>query len=516
MAVDRVHFVDQTEGPAVLEIHGPTASPQPLPSGAPASETKQERPNFLLLYIDDLKPMTRDYGHAHMHTPNFDRLARGGLRFENAYCQVPTCGASRASLMTSLYPTIERFPNFKCWAEKDAPDQPTLPQRFRDAGYITISNGKVFHHQRDTENRSWSAPAWRPHIDGRTPYNDDTDRFLQTSEHTKKTDAGKTIKKPVMFEKSRVDPMMTNDGLITRKTLDDLERFADADRPFFIACGFAKPHMPFYSPAATWKPYPLKSIGIAEHRRRPHGMPLAARAVHEQFAYVPMKHDLSRAIKYNTDLYHRHMRQGYYASVTHADDLVGRLLDKLTELDIADNTYVIVLGDHGWLLGEHNEWAKNTLLHEALRTAMWIRGPGIAKSESADTFIEFVDIHPTLCELANIPLDSSTIDGKSFAEVLESPQARHREHAYTRFDQGDSVSSKDFQYGLWTLDDGTQQAWLTDRRVDPLATKNVSGEASYIEIENKLRDVVLRRIDQANRNVAWNESSRQTAVHPDP
>ncbi|MEM7312887.1 MAG: family 43 glycosylhydrolase, partial [Planctomycetota bacterium] len=264
MAVDRVRFVAQPEGPALLEIHGPTASPQPLPSGAP--ESSKKRPNFVMLYIDDLKPMTRDYGHEHMHTPNFDRMANQGMRFENAYCQVPTCGASRASLMTSLYPTVERFPDFKCWAEKDAPNAPTLPQRFREAGYITISNGKVFHHRDDTEDRSWSAPAWRPSFDGKTPYNNDTYTFLETSEHTKKNGTGKKIKKPVMFEKGRVDLMETHDGLITAKTLNDLERFAAGDRPFFIACGLAKPHMPFYSPAATWKPYPLKTIGIAPHR----------------------------------------------------------------------------------------------------------------------------------------------------------------------------------------------------------------------------------------------------------
>ncbi|MEM7391877.1 MAG: sulfatase-like hydrolase/transferase, partial [Verrucomicrobiota bacterium] len=122
-----------------------------------------------------------------------------------------------------------------------------------------------------------------------------------------------------------------------------------------------------FQAAPTWKPYPLKSIQRAEHRSRPIGMPLAAREIHEQFADVPMTHDLSRVIRYNTDLYHRYMRQGYYASVTHADDLLGRILDKVTSLGLDENTYVVVLGDHGWLLGEHNEWAKNTLLHEALR-----------------------------------------------------------------------------------------------------------------------------------------------------
>ncbi|MEM9479320.1 MAG: family 43 glycosylhydrolase [Verrucomicrobiota bacterium] len=497
MAVDRVQFVAQKDGPDILEIHGPTGSPQPIPSGAPTPAPAKERPNVLLFFIDDLKPMTRDYGHPHMHTPNFDRLASQGVRFENAYCQVPTCGASRASLMTSLYPTTTRFPDFKCWAEKDAANQPTLPQRFREAGYVTISNGKVFHHQDDTEDRSWSAPAWRPEINGRTTYNDETAKFIETSKHTKKTGGGNVIKKPVMFEKGRVDPMETNDGLIAAKTMADLERLAESDKPFFIACGFAKPHMPFYSPAPTWKPYPLKGITTAEHRVRPEGMPTASRQIHEQFAYVPMMHDLSREIKYNTDLYHRYMRQGYYASVTHADDLLGRILDKMESLGLDKNTYVVVLGDHGWLLGEHNEWAKNTLLHEALRTAMWMTGPSVSKNAAANTFVEFVDIHPTLCELAGIEVDPTTIHGKSFVNVLRDPDSNHRDHAYTRFQLGDTLSSKDFQYALWTLEDGSEQALLIDRNKDPLGKKNVSGDSAYADVETKLRELTRGKIRKA-------------------
>lgn len=458
----------------------------------------EARPNVLLLFIDDLKPMTRDYGHGQMETPNFDRLARSGLRFENAYCQVPTCGASRASLMTSLYPTIGRFPDFLTRAEVDALEQPTLPQRFKEAGYVTVSNGKVFHHQEDTDARSWSEPAWRPETGGTTFYNDETAAFLETSTAFRKVRGMKNPRKKVpMFEKGKVDPMETHDGLIAAKTMEDLERLSAGDRPFFVACGFAKPHMPFFSPEKTWEPYELDSIATASHRTRPIPTPLSLREVKEQFSYLPGTHDLTEELEYNSEAYHRHMRQGYYASVTHADDLTGRILDKLETLGLDENTYVVVLGDHGWLLGEHNEWAKNQLLHEALRTAMWMKGPGVAKGAAVDTFVEFVDILPTLCELAGIPLDEETIHGRSFAPVLTDPAAAHRDHAYTRFESGDAISAKDHFYVSWNSKEIGKESLLIDRVNDPEGAHNVSADAAFATAVTELEAKVQAKIREA-------------------
>jgi len=444
------------------------------------------RPNFLLVYIDDLKPMTRDYGQAHMNTPNFDRLAAAGMRFEQAYCQVPTCGASRASLMTSRYPTRERFPDFKCWAEKDAPDRPTLPQRLREAGYVTLSNGKVFHHPTDTAERSWSEPPWRPETTGRTYHNEETKAFVQTSTATRRNPNGKRVKKVPMFEKSRIDPLESHDGRIAKRTMDDLERLAKGERPFFVACGFAKPHMPFYAPASAWEPYRLPAIGIAEWRLRPEPAPLALRQVREQFSYLAMNHDLSRELPYNRNLYHRHMRQGYYACVTHADDLLGRLLDKLAAIGVEENTYVVVLGDHGWLLGEHNEWAKNQLLPEALRTALWIKGPGVKKSAAARTLVEFVDLHPTLCELAGVPLDAASVDGRSFVPVLRDPASPHRDHAYTRFGPGDAITTARHFYARWETPGHGRETLLLDLENDPLGKRNLGPDPAHAALAAEL------------------------------
>ena len=455
-----------------------------------------DRPNVLLLFIDDLKPMTRDYGHKHMHTPNFDRLAEEGLRFENAYCQVPTCGASRASLMTSLYPTFRRFPDFLTWAERDAPAQKTLPQRFKEAGYVTISNGKIFHHKTDTEKRSWSEPAWRPETSGRTFYNEETEAFVEERGVIQAAKDHRAERKKIpMLEKSRVAPLESHDGLIAQKTMADLERLAGGDKPFFLACGFAKPHMPFYSPVPTWEPYPLDSIALAPHRERPDPAPKSLRQVREQFAYMAWDHDLTRELPYNSDDYHRHMRQGYYANVSHADDLTGRILDKLTELGLDENTIVVVLGDHGFLLGEHNEWAKNQLLHEALRTALWMRGPGVNKGGAVDSFVEFVDIHPTLCELAGIDYDAGSINGRSFVPVLADPQAAHRDHAYTRFEHGDAPTSKDHFYVRWRSKANGEETLLIDRAHDPEGVRNVAADPAAEALGKKVDAKIEQALD---------------------
>ncbi|QDT14869.1 sulfatase [Alienimonas californiensis] len=461
----------------------------PLSAAEPVAETPAPsagRPNVLLFYIDDLRPQTADYGHERMVTPNFTRLAESGVRFENAYCQVPTCGASRASLMTGLYPTRERFPDFLTWAERDAPNAKTLPQRFKEAGYTTISNGKIFHHPKDTADRSWSETPWKPAIGGRHFYNDATAAWMKTNEETRKLPGGKTVKKVPMWEAGEVDPLETSDGLIAAKTMADLDRLAAGGEPFFLACGLAKPHMPFFSPEETYALYPRPKIELAEYRDWPQPKPAGLNGVKEQFAYVPMTLDMKFEVKYNSDDYHRRMQQGYSASVSHADDLLGRVTDKLEQTGLAENTVVVVLGDHGWLLGEHNQWAKNTLLHDALRTALWMSGPGVARGAAVPSYVEFVDLHPTLCELAGVPVPEGEIHGRSFAAVLQDPSAAHRDHAYTRFKAGDSIASADYHYVRYRQPNGERSALLIDRKADPLGKKNHAGDPAYAAVEADL------------------------------
>ncbi len=456
------------------------------------------RPNVLLIYVDDLRPQTADYGHEGMVTPNFTRFAKSGVRFDNAYCQVPTCGASRASLFTGLYPRRGRFGNYLARADQDAPGAPTLPQRFREAGYRTVSNGKVFHHKDDAADRSWTEPPWRPNIGGLEYQNAATAAWMKANAAGRVTGGRRSRPKVPMWEAGEVDPLQTHDGLIAAKTMADLDRLAAGDAPFFLACGFAKPHMPFYSPAATYDLYPPDAIELAEYRGWPQPKPTGLGTIREQNAYIPLTLDLARELKYNSEEYRRTMRRGYYASVSHADDLLGRVLDKLEATGAAQNTVVVVLGDHGWLLGEHDQWAKNTLLHDALRTALWVRGPGLAEGAAAPAFVEFVDIHPTLCELAGVPIPAGAVHGNSFAAVLKNPAAPHRDHAYTRFGPGDSIASADYHYVRWTGE--RDSVLLIDRENDPLGRVNHAGDPDYATIEADLAAKLDAKIARATED----------------
>ena len=169
--------------------------------------------------------------------------------------------------------------------------------------------------------------------------------------------------------------------------------------------------------------------------------------------------------------------------------------DKLAELGLEDDTVVVVLGDHGWLLGEHNEWAKNQLLPEALRTALWMRGPGITKAQAAETFVEFVDIHATLCELAGIEADG--IDGRSFAKVHKDPTVSHRDHAYTRFGPGDAITTATHYYVRWKTPEHGTERLLIDLETDPLGKRNLAGDADQQERVRKLDGMLDAKIRQA-------------------
>jgi len=195
------------------------------------------RPNVLFIAVDDLRPELGCYGQEAVKSPNIDALARRGTVFNRAYCQIAVCGASRASLLTGLRPTAKRFLRFDTRAGRDAPGAMTLPEEFRKAGYHCISNGKVFHHKNDTAHRSWSEPSWRPAVGGMT--------FLHPESKT--MIGGKKNRGPV-FEAADVADNAYPDGQIADKTIKDLKRMKEQAKPFFIACGFLKPHLPFYAP----------------------------------------------------------------------------------------------------------------------------------------------------------------------------------------------------------------------------------------------------------------------------
>ncbi len=445
-----------------------------LLAGLAATAAEPARPNVLFISIDDLRNELGCYGAPQVVTPNLDRLAAEGVRFDNVYCQVPTCGASRASLMTGILPRPDRFRIARTWAREDAPDAATLPQVFREAGYTTLSNGKVFHFADDTADRSWSEKPWNPAIS-------------HSHSLDPATTAGKSGDERGRFwEAPEVPDNAYKDGQTAERTIADLRRLKEAGRPFFLACGFLRPHLPFYAPKRYWDLYSAEAITLAGNRARPVGAPAGLRGSNEFRSY-----DFG-GVHPDSDEFHRRMRHGYYASTSYVDKLVGDILAELGRLGLAENTIVVVWGDHGWHLGEHDFWGKHNTLRNGIRVPLLVRAPGARQGGAAGGLVELIDVFPTLCELAGLPVPA-TVQGRGFARLLREPSAEFRESAYARYGSGEAVMTEHFGYTRY--DDGGEM--LYDWRTDPEEDRNVAGDPAYAETLARHRALLAARQTEA-------------------
>lgn len=251
------------------------------------------RPNVLFLAVDDLRPQLNCYGQSFMHTPNMDRLASRGVLFERAYCMVPTCGASRASMMTSIRPARDRFVDHLTWAEKDARGVTTLNTHFRNNSYITISLGKIFHHPADNAS-GWTEPAWQPSA---SDYRNVEAMKRAQSEDTRKYPGISRRRNPA-YEAADASDDAYPDGQTALKAVAYLQRFArQPEQPFFLAVGFLKPHLPFNAPQKYWDLYELEKIDLPPNYRAPKDAP--AGALHPSgelrgYAHIPPSGPVSR------------------------------------------------------------------------------------------------------------------------------------------------------------------------------------------------------------------------------
>lgn len=433
-------------------------------------------PNVLFIAIDDLRPELGCYGATVAQTPHLDRLAGRSLRFDRAYCQVPVCGASRASLLTSILPTRQRYVGFDAWAERDAPGTPTLPQVFREAGYTTLASGKIFHHPADTADRSWSEPVWNPaigHLHSHDP-----------STTAERSAAGRGR----LYESPDVPDDAYKDGQVAHRLREDLRRLAAAGRPFFLAGGFSRPHLPFYAPQRYWDRYNRATLPLAAYRERPAGAPSALRGSSEYRTYA------FGEFTDGTEEFHRMMLHGYLASVSYVDELLGGVLDELARLGLAENTIVVVWSDHGWHLGEHGFWGKHNTLHRALRVPLLVSVPGRTTGGATAARVELLDLFPTLCELAGLK-PPPTVQGRSFAAVLGDPQREFRDVVYSRFGPGEAVIAGNFIYTSY----GQAGEMLFDLQADPDERQNLAGREDFGNVLATMRQHLRSRQEEAAR-----------------
>jgi arylsulfatase A-like enzyme len=411
-----------------------------------------------------------------MTTPNLDRLAARGVRFDRAYCNIAVCGASRASLMKGLRPTPARFTSYLTWAEKDAPDAVSLPMVFKQNGYRTVSNGKIYHHSED-DSAAWSRPAWRPgqsSIWWALPEN----RALK-SEASGRGPA---------YEAADQPDELYPDHKICDRTLADLRRLAKQDKPFFLACGFYRPHLPFVAPKKYWDLYPTGGIALPDNMFFPRGLPRAFNYTWgEMRAYygIPKTGPVSDETAVT-------LIRGYYACVSFIDAQVGRLLDELEELGVADKTIIVLWGDHGWQLGEHGFWCKHTNFEVASRTPLLIAAPGVEGGRTCRRLVEYIDIYPTLCDLASLPKPGH-LQGQSLAPLLADVEAEHKEAVITRHGGGDAVRTDRHRYMEMRTKNGAGPllgVGLFDLAKDPDENRNVAEDPAYAEVRDRLKGLL--------------------------
>ena len=424
----------------------------------------QEKMNVLFLMADDMRPELGCYGIKSIKTPNIDRLASSGLVFQNAYCNIPVSGASRASMLTGVYPKYpKRFTHFAASASKDCPEAIPISQWFTEHGYYTVSVGKVFHHIEDHAD-TWSEPPYRTFPQGYASYWAEYNRWELWQNKASASSINPRTKRGPFCEWAEVPDTAYDDGKLALHAIADLKRLKEKGQPFFLACGFWKPHLPFNAPKKYWDLYKRDEIPMPDNRFRPEGLPSQVRNSTEIYGYA--------GVSEPGDFYfQQEAKHGYYACVSYVDAQIGKVVDALEELGLADNTIVVLLGDHGWHLGEHNFLGKHNLMQHATKVPLIVRVPGMDKGNSK-SMVEFVDLYPTLCELCNLPQPKDQLDGTSFVPILKDKKAKTKDYVFIQWTGGANAVDERYSYAEWSNAKGRQAHMLFDHKVDPKENKN--------------------------------------------
>lgn len=510
-----------------------------LTTGKMESQTKQ-KPNILFIAVDDLKPLLGCYGDKTIKTPNIDRIAKNGTIFMANYVQQAVCGPTRASLMTGKRPDYTKVWDLKTKMRDKNPDIVSIPQYFSTQGYSTQGVGKIYDIRcvdKDFDKPSWSVPYYKTDenyyskVTGPPAINyyqnPDTKKLaaIALKEAYAKglkgepaiTEALITVKPSV--ESADVPDNAYTDGahaLMAKDILTNLSK--KPNEPFFLAVGFSKPHLPFVAPKKYWDLYKREDMPIAKFQEASKdGVAIAYHSAGELRAYTDIpaletfsdqkKPGLSLPIDKQKELIH-----GYHAAVSYTDAQIGLVLKTLDSLGLTKNTIIVLWGDHGWHLGDHNLWCKHSDFEQATHAPLLISVPGLAPS-TVKTPSEFVDIFPTLCELSNLPIPTN-LDGISLVKSMKNPKIPTKPYAVSQYPRsaiegendrlgyadskymGYSIRDARYRYTIWLKDnyrsfkpfttDLVVGVELYDYKKDPDETKNVAKRKEYASITKKM------------------------------
>ena len=454
------------------ERHSPTTHPftrrdflsTSLKAGAAAFTTgllpkwnadAQGQYNVLFIVVDDLRPLLGCYGHPEVHTPNIDKLAERGTVFNRAYCQYPLCSPSRTSMITGLRPETTGVLNNSQNFRKKLPDAITLPQHFKTHGYHTQSVGRIAHLPRlqDDEN-SWSVASWRPLW---LPFDIETTPSWQALD---------------------VDDDDLRDGKTARRAVRVLNGIKD--RQFFLAVGFYKPHLPFKAPRKYFELYDTENFDLPASSVSPKDAPDSALT---NWSAIRAYQDLPLGTTPLSDAKTLELIRAYAATTSYTDAQIGRVLAQLDTLGLTENTVIVFCGDHGYHLGEHGIWGKQTLFEVSLRSPLIVSIPHQQSSET-EALTELVDIYPTLCDVCHLPIPTE-LEGSSMMPVIEQPTRPWKTAVFSQFGGsshgGISIRTERYRYTEWGRK-GNRGMELYDYEADPDETVNIAGLPENAEL----------------------------------
>lgn len=444
------------------------------------------RPNVLLLMSDDLAAKLGCYGDPHAKTPNLDALAQRGVLFERAYCQFPHCNPSRSSLLTSLRPNTTRVTNNEDNLYSNLPGVMTLPHLFREHGYATARCGKIFHLGVPTGLESMDDPqAW----DFGTPFKDE-----RPYPPSRKTAVAVTTgpKQGLNWTEIASGDEQLCDSTFATTAVEWLEK-RDTSKPFFLAVGFHRPHMPLVAPAKYFDLYPFDSITL------PNDPP-------DDEADIPVPARNGAVPGYtmtSTPQQRRAAIRAYLACVSYVDAQAGLVLDALKRLGLQENTIVVFASDHGWHLGEHGLWHKRSLFEESARVAFTVFAPGMkGNGRRSASLVELLDVYPTLCDLAGVP-PPAVLQGKSLRPVLDDPGAVLHDAAFTQARRGANAenwgrSVRTVRWRCTEWDEGRNGVELYDHDADPHEYTNLANEQRHAGVLGELRALLARELPPQN------------------
>ncbi len=465
----------------------------------------EQKPNVLFICVDDLRPDLGCYGNVNIKSPHIDRLAETGVVFTNHFTQVPTCGASRCCLLTGMLPrTVAHLNNEACHqfiSGKPETDRPeTFIHNLRRNGYYTVGVGKVSHYvdgllygYTDPVGTEYELPhSWNEMLFNPGKWGTGWNAFFGYADGTNRQSRNKQVKP---YEMADVEDTGYPDGLIAEQALSKLGELAKMEKPFFLAVGFFKPHLPFNAPKKYWDLYDESEIPLSPNPFVPENVNKKSLHGSNEFNGYELGDEKATLNNPVSEAYARKLTHAYYACVSYIDAQIGKLVGELEKLGLADNTIIVIWGDHGWHLGDHLIWGKHTIFERALKSAFIMRVPQMnSPGKRIDRIVSSTDIYPTLMDLCQVEMNFS-IDGKSMVPILKNAHTTDwTDASWGYFNQGITLRTQKYRLTKYFRKE-QPVIELYDHETDPWESRNVAGQ--YPKVVQSL----LSELEKGNKGV---------------